>query len=76
MPEKPAGVWHACAVAVGFLLNFLFLFVLFFIGVALYAEDSAIINEYFSKKECKEIVDRIIEKAGGEENIKNASSVS
>ena len=40
----------------------------------LFSDDTPIINEYFQKKECKEIIDRIIANAGGEENIKKATS--
>jgi prepilin-type processing-associated H-X9-DG protein len=42
--------------------------------IQLFSDDTQIINEYFQKKECKDIIDRIIANAGGEENIKKANS--
>jgi len=43
---------------------------------AVKTQETTVVNEYFTKKECKDIVDRIIVNAGGEENIKAAASAT
>lgn len=47
-----------------------------FCWVNAYCDNAAVVNEYFTRKECKEIIDLIIENAGGEANIKKANSAT
>lgn len=56
--------------------KYLIYLLIFVHAIYLCADDKNSVNEYYQKKEVKELIDKILQNAGGEENISKADSAT